>query len=214
MRNRFIDNLCKYAENDESIILIVGDLGFNVVEKFQKRFPKQFINAGICEQSMASMAAGMAKEGFKVFIYSIANFPTFRCAEQIRNDICLHEHKVILLGTSTGYDQGALGATHHKLDDIGALQALPNLRIYSPSGKKSMGVIFQEALEAEHASLIRVSKGDFEETFEVKSSNHFVKEIDSKILIISHGKMITNAINAFEINPSVPSELQIVDFKS
>ena len=90
MRNKFIEKLVIEAEKDDSIILIVGDLGFNVIEPFSEKFPDRFFNAGICEQSMASMAAGMASEGHKVFIYSIANFPTFRCAEQIRNDICYH----------------------------------------------------------------------------------------------------------------------------
>ena len=82
MRNTFIDCLVEKARLDESI-LIVGDLGFNVVEPFQNEFPDRFFNTGISEQAMASMAAGMASEGFKVFIYSIANFPTFRCAEQL-----------------------------------------------------------------------------------------------------------------------------------
>ena len=109
MRNTFIDSLVKKARLDESIILIVGDLGFNVVEPFQIEFPKRFFNAGISEQAMASMAAGMASEGFKVFIYSIANFPTFRCAEQIRNDICYHDLDVTIVSVGGGLAYGNLG---------------------------------------------------------------------------------------------------------
>ena len=87
MRNKFIEILVKEASKNDKIVLIIGDLGYNVVEPFQEQFPDRFFNAGICEQNMASMAAGLASEGFHVFIYSIANFPTFRCAEQLRNDM-------------------------------------------------------------------------------------------------------------------------------
>ena len=109
MRNTFIDCLVEKARLDESIILIVGDLGFNVVEPFQNEFPDRFFNTGISEQAMASMAAGMASEGFKVFIYSIANFPTFRCAEQIRNDICYHNLNVTVVSVGGGLAYGNLG---------------------------------------------------------------------------------------------------------
>ena len=90
MRNAFIDELVIHAEKNSNIALVVGDLGFSVVEPFVDRFPDRFVNAGVAEQNMAGLAAGMASEGYHVFIYSIANFPTFRCAEQIRNDIDYH----------------------------------------------------------------------------------------------------------------------------
>ena len=90
MRNTFITELVKYAHSNEQIVLVVGDLGFSVVEEFVETFPKRFFNAGVAEQNMAGIAAGLASEGCKVFTYSIANFPTFRCAEQIRNDIDYH----------------------------------------------------------------------------------------------------------------------------
>jgi transketolase len=90
MRNAFIDELCALAAANERIVLMVGDLGWSVVEPFADRFPTRFINAGVAEQNMTGMAAGMASEGFHVFSYSIANFPTFRCAEQMRNDVAYH----------------------------------------------------------------------------------------------------------------------------
>jgi len=201
MRGVFFKKFKEQIKENKSLFFLTAATGYHLVEDIFEQAPERSLNVGIAESNLIGISAGLVNAGFIPVCYALTNFLVQRSFEQIRNDICLHEHKVILLGTSTGYDQGALGATHHKLDDIGALKALPNLRIYSPSGKKSMGVIFQEALEAKHASFIRVSKGDFEESFEVKSSNHFIKEIDSKILIISHGKMITNAINAFEINP-------------
>ena len=89
MRAAFIDRLMQMAENDEKIILVTGDLGFGVLDEYIKRFPRQYINAGVTEQSMMSLSAGLASMGYRVFVYSIGNFPTLRCLEQIRNDVCL-----------------------------------------------------------------------------------------------------------------------------
>lgn len=97
MRNTFIQHLKEKAKLNEKIVLVVGDLGYSVIEEFEKEFPDRFYNAGISEQNMASMAAGLASEGFHVFIYSIANFPTFRCAEQLRNDVGYHNLPVTVV---------------------------------------------------------------------------------------------------------------------
>ena len=109
MRNLFIDILVKEARLNEKIVLIVGDLGFNVVEPFKKKFPNRFFNAGVSEQSMIGIAAGLSMSGFKVFVYSIANFPTFRCAEQIRNDIDFHNLPVTIVSVGSGLGYGNLG---------------------------------------------------------------------------------------------------------
>ena len=132
MRNKFTESLIEMAEKNEKVILVVGDLGFSVVEPFQERFPDRFINAGICEQNMASLAAGMAKEGFKVFIYSIGNFPTFRAAEQIRNDICYHNLDVTIVTVGGGLAYGNLGYSHHAIQDYGLMRLFPEMTIISP----------------------------------------------------------------------------------
>jgi len=132
MRNRFIESLIEMAQEDERVILIVGDLGFSVVEPFQEKFPDRFINAGICEQNMTSLAAGMAKEGFKVFVYSIGNFPTFRAAEQVRNDICYHNLDVTIVAVGGGLAYGNLGYSHHSIQDYGLMRLFPEMTIISP----------------------------------------------------------------------------------
>ena len=148
MRNTFINCLIKKARIDESVCLIVGDLGFNVIEPFQDEFPDRFINAGISEQNMASMAAGMASEGYKVFIYSIANFPTFRCAEQIRNDICYHNLDVTIVSVGGGLAYGNLGYSHHAIQDYGLMRLFPEISIVSPGDphevEKCMDFIFKD----------------------------------------------------------------------
>jgi len=132
MRNVLIEELIKEASINEKIILIVGDLGFSVVEPFAKEFPDRFINAGICEQNMASLSAGMASEGYKVFMYSIGNFPTFRCAEQIRNDICYHNLDVTTIIVGGGVSYGNLGYSHHAIQDYGLMRLFPEMTILSP----------------------------------------------------------------------------------
>ena len=102
MRNAFIDELVQLARVNKNIALVVGDLGYKVVEPFADEFPDRFINAGVAEQNMTGLAAGMASEGFHVFTYSIANFPTFRCAEQIRNDIDYHNLPVTIVTVGGG----------------------------------------------------------------------------------------------------------------
>ena len=132
MRKTFISKLIDLAENNDKIVLIVGDLGFNVVEEFQIKFPKRFFNAGISEQSMASMAAGLASEGFHVFIYSIGNFPTFRCAEQLRNDVGYHNLNVTVVSVGGGLSYGNLGYSHHAVQDMGLIRLFPEFKICSP----------------------------------------------------------------------------------
>ena len=102
MRNQFIQDLIKRAEVDNTIVLVVGDLGYGVVELFAERFPDRFFNSGVAEQNMMGLAAGLASEGFHVFVYSIANFPIFRCAEQIRNDVCYHQLNVTIVAVGGG----------------------------------------------------------------------------------------------------------------
>jgi transketolase len=132
MRSAFIRTLVELAEQDRRVNLIVGDLGFGVVEPFVERFPRRFVNAGVAEQDMTGIAAGMALCGKVVFTYSIANFPTLRCFEQIRNDVCYHNADVKVVSVGGGLAYGALGVTHHATEDIAVMRALPNMTVVAP----------------------------------------------------------------------------------
>ena len=129
MRKIFIEELIFAAKRNKKIILMVNDLGFGVVEKFANLFPKQFINAGVAEQNMMGMAAGLAMDNNHVFVYSIGNFPTFRCAEQIRNDIDYHNLPVTIVNVGSGISYGNLGYSHHSIQDYALMRAMPNLLI-------------------------------------------------------------------------------------
>jgi transketolase len=133
MRDAFIRALTRSAEADQDVFLMVGDLGYGVIEDFETRFPAQFLNAGVAEQNMAGMAAGLASQGFKPFIYSIANFPTFRCLEQIRNDIAHANLPVVIVSVGAGFSYGNLGYSHYALEDLAIMRALPGMRVLSPS---------------------------------------------------------------------------------
>lgn len=132
MRNAFIDELVQLATLHPHIALVVGDLGYSVVEPFADRFPDRFINAGVSEQNMTGLAAGMASEGYHVFTYSIANFPSFRCAEQIRNDVDYHQLPVTVVAVGGGLAYGALGYSHHAVQDYALFRAFPNMTIAAP----------------------------------------------------------------------------------
>lgn len=132
MRNAFIDELVSFAAVNDRIALIVGDLGYSVIEPFADQFPERFINAGVAEQNMMGLAAGMASEGYQVFVYSIANFPTFRCAEQIRNDVDYHQLPVTVVSVGGGLAYGNMGYSHHAVQDYGLMRMLPNMLIAAP----------------------------------------------------------------------------------
>ena len=133
MRDAFIRVLTQLAEDDPRVVLITGDLGFGVLTDFARRFPRQFINAGVAEQNMTALAAGMALEGFSVYTYSIANFTTLRCLEQIRNDVCYHGAKVTIVSVGGGFSYGQLGMSHFATEDLAILRALPAISVVAPT---------------------------------------------------------------------------------
>lgn len=132
MRGGFFRALEELAERDERVFLVVGDLGYAVTESFAKRFPKRFLNAGVAEQNMTGIAAGLALSGKIVFTYSIANFPILRCLEQVRNDICYHRANVKIVAVGGGLAYGSLGSTHHATEDLAIMRALPEMVVVAP----------------------------------------------------------------------------------
>ncbi len=159
MRNAFAAKLLDIARADSSILLITGDLGFGVFDNFQKELPEQFINAGVAEQSMMSMAAGLAASGYRPFVYSIANFPTFRCLEQIRNDVCYMDNAVTIVSVGAGLVYGVHGYSHHAVEDLAIMRSLPNMKIYSPCDSVETIYSVNKILEAKNPAYLRLGKG-------------------------------------------------------
>lgn len=132
MRDTFVRTLVSLAQENRNIELLTGDLGFGVLKPYWESVPDQFTNAGIAEQNMTSVAAGMALTGKTVFTYSIGNFPTLRCLEQIRNDCAYHEANVKIICVGGGFVYGSLGMSHHATEDIAIMRALPDIVVMAP----------------------------------------------------------------------------------
>ena len=194
MRDVFVNNLLKQMQNDSSVILLTADLGFGAFDCFEEFRNKQYFNVGISEQLMASMAAGLSLEGFNVFIYSIGVFPTFRCLEQIRNDISYHNCSVTIVTTGAGYSYGALGMTHHCVQDIGIMSSIPEVNIFTPANKFEMEKIFYSKGGLRY---IRLDKSELDLLpNKINMKNHiycyfYNKEYKkkNKTLLLSHGSI-------------------------
>jgi len=132
VRDAFIRTLTELAPRYPEVILLSGDLGFAVLNDYIARFPAQFLNVGIAEQNMSGLAAGLALEGRTVFTYSIGSFPTLRCLEQIRNDICYHGANVKIVCIGGGMSYGPVGFSHHATEDLAILRSLPGMLVLSP----------------------------------------------------------------------------------
>ena len=158
MRTAFIQELILQARKNPKIFLVVGDLGFSVVEPFAKKFPDRFLNAGVAEQNMTGVAAGLASEGFHVFTYSIANFPTLRCLEQIRNDVCYHNLPVTIVSVGAGMAYGNLGYSHHAVQDLAIMRTLPNITVFSPADPGETKECVQWLSSNPRPSYLRIGK--------------------------------------------------------
>lgn len=203
MRNHLINKITELAGQNENMMLITADLGFSVIEKFKERFQNRYINVGIAEQNMAAIAAGLALEGNTVFIYSIGNFPTLRCIEQIRNDICYHNANVKILAVGSGFAYGTLGMTHHATEDLAIMRALPNMKVFTPCDSISAEAIAQAICKINGPCYVRLERGgepeifSKDEKFEIGKLKEIRKGYD--IAVITIGTVINEAIKAADV---------------
>lgn len=203
MKNTFVRTLCDLAHEDQNIYLLSGDLGFGVLDKFWDAYPDRFINMGICEQNMSSVAAGMGLEGKNVFTYSIANFPTLRCIEQIRNDIAYHKANVKIVAVGGGFSYGALGMSHHATEDIAIMRALPEMTVFTPCDPIETKMVTILAAKMKTPCYIRLGKGkeknlhgtDIE--FEIGKANALCDGND--VAIFAAGTIACEAMEAAEM---------------
>lgn len=220
MRKHVIDAITKRACKDDRIMLLTGDLGFHVVEGFIDNFPGRYINCGIAEENMTSMAAGLALEGNMVFTYSIGNFPTLRCYEQIRNDVCYHNANVKIIAVGGGLSYGTLGMTHHSTEDLSIMRALPNMAVYAPADPLEADAAVNEMMDSDGPCYIRLAKGS-DKVLHIES---VITDIDTlvpfytsgecsaRVAIITTGTVLEEGIKAHDIlgNNNIDTELYSV----
>lgn len=199
MRTAFINQLVEEAKVNPKIFLLVGDLGFSVIEEFEKLFPDRFLNVGIAEQNMAGIAAGLAKEGFCVYIYSIGNFPTLRCMEQIRYDICYHNYNVNIVAVGGGYSYASLGPSHHATEEIGMLRTLPNLVVCAPGDPQEAKEVTKLSSKNSNPFYIRLGRAGEKNIHQKKIKNFKIGQINEVFnfntsnAIFSTGGMLVDA---------------------
>jgi len=202
MRSGFIKALMDLAEGDERIFLLVGDVGYSLVEPFIEKFPGRFVNIGIAEQNMAGISTGLALSGKTVFIYSLANFPTLRCVEQIRNDICYHEANVKIVTSGAGLVYGALGPTHHVIEDMAVMRALPNMTVIAPCDPMEAALATRAAARLDGPCYLRLAKtGDpvvHNATPDFQIGKAITVRDGTDLTLVVCGGIILNAIKAAE----------------
>ena len=198
MRDTVIRTLIELGKEDKDIQLITGDLGFGVLKRFWETLPNQFINAGIAEQNMTGVAAGMALEGKKVFTYSIGNFPTLRCLEQIRNDCAYHNANVNVICVGGGYVYGSLGMSHHATEDIAILRALPDLTVICPGDPMEAALAVKKIAQTDGTCYLRLGRGGERNVntvikeFEIGKAYKLrdAKDMDKKVAVFSTGAIL------------------------
>ena len=209
MRNTFIRELVQHARKNDKIALIVGDLGFSVVEPFAEEFPDRFINAGVAEQNMTGIAAGMASEGYHVFTYSIANFPLFRCAEQIRNDIDYHNLSVTIVSVGGGLAYGNLGYSHHAVQDFALMRSMPNILIAAPGDPLEMSACLDYLIGNPQPSYLRINKSGEKNIHKLKPAllpgyHQIIKNNESAgKLILTTGAVLGSALEIWESSEEI-----------
>lgn len=160
MKKAFFSSLVNEAETNKDIYLLIGDVGYSVAEEFQNRFPSRFINTGIAEQNMMGVAAGLALEGKIPFVYSLANFPVFRCMEQIRNDVSYHNLNVKIVSNGAGFTYNTAGYSHHCLEDIGVMKLMPNFTIICPADPTETTLAVKGLSNLNTPCYLRLGKGE------------------------------------------------------
>jgi transketolase len=203
MRTSFIETLVQVAEQDPRVWLLTGDLGYSVLEKFSSRFPDRYLNAGVAEQNMVGVAAGLAMTGKVVFVYSIANFPTLRCLEQVRNDVCYHNLSVKIVAVGCGLAYGGHGYTHHGVEDLGVMSLLPNMTVLAPGDPVETRWATRALVEQSGPGYLRLGKAgepivhQGEPKFELGKA---VQVIDGKdATLITTGGMLETAVRVATI---------------
>ncbi len=206
MRNAFADEATKLGQSDPRVVLLSGDIGNRLFDKFKDKNEGRFINCGIAEANMMGLAAGMALSGLRPIVYTITPFTTTRCFEQIRVDACYHNVPVIIVGTGSGLSYAELGPTHHSCEDLAILRVLPNMTVFAPADEVELRQCMRAALKLNGPVYIRIGKKGEQiipksnDVFEVGRS--ITIKQGSDVCLIGTGTIMPEVLKAAEIMAS------------
>jgi transketolase len=208
MRKEFAEAIIDLSGTNDKIVFLTGDLGFMALEGVRESLGERFINAGVAEQNMTTMAASLAYEGFIPFIYSISPFITLRPYEQLRNDICLHNLPVKIIANGGGYGYGIMGSTHHNIEDIGSMRILPNMKVFVPFTKKDVRSSLKEMINDASPNYLRLNLASNHESISVFSQWRKIKQpgANPKAIVIGTGTVVDNL---FKLPDHLLNELEI-----
>lgn len=199
MRDAFINTLTGYCEKRDDILIISGDAGLGVFDKFKENYPGKFLNLGIAEQNAISFSAGLSLTGYKVYYYNIIPFVLYRCYEQVRNDVCYQKLPVVLVGIGSGVTYAPQGITHYAVEDLGLAQTLPNLVVFSPSDQVEVKFATKYSIDAVNPVYIRMAKKGEPQIHKHESLDiTLAQEIEDgeDVAIIFHGSVGSEVITA------------------
>ena len=217
MRDTVIRTLIEEAKANKDIELITGDLGFGVLKPFYEQLPNQFTNAGIAEQSMTGIAAGMALSGKTVFTYSIGNFPTLRCVEQIRNDCAYMKANVKIICVGGGFVYGSLGMSHHATEDLAVMRAIPGVSVFAPGDPEEVEAVVPVMLRKKGTCYLRLGRGGEPKVHAQPLAGYRMPEAltlrsGRDVAILSTGGILTQAVGAAELLSGLGIEAEVLSF--
>lgn len=200
MRQAFSDSLIELARRDPRVILITGDHGYSLFDQLRSELPDQYINAGIAEQNMVGVSAGLARQGFRPFVYGLSAFVPIRVLEQIKIDVAHDKLPVIFLGDGAGFVYSHLGTSHQSTEDIAAVRSVPEIEIFSPGDRHELRSSLFEAYDREKPIYFRMGKADLGDvhenpiSFPASGANLVIQgKGRNQLVFVATGSMVTVA---------------------
>jgi transketolase len=216
MRNAFADEITKAAAVDPRVVLLSGDIGNRLFNKFQETVQGRFFNCGVAEANMMGVAAGMALSGLRPFAYTITPFITSRCFEQIKLDVCYHKAPVVIVGVGAGLSYASLGPTHHSFEDIGSLRTLPGLSIVCPADALELRAAIRAALCQDKPVYLRMGKkGEpvlHSEVPELEIGKAIILKDGTDVCLLAAGPIANEGIKAADELMNEGISLRVVSF--
>ncbi len=216
MRNAFADEMTQLARHDPRLVLLSGDIGNKLFDKFKDVDDSRFYNCGIAEANMMGVAAGMALSGLRPFVYTITPFTTTRCFEQIRVDVCYHKAPVVIVGTGSGLSYAELGPTHHSLEDMAILRTLPGMRVLAPCDSTELRLALRAVLEDNSPAYIRIGKkgeADIHATPpKFKIGEAIIVRPGNDVALLCAGNMMSETLKAADVLAAKGISAEVVSF--